>query len=296
MPNGNRNPVFDYRALRLLVGIIALLALSFITQTFCATIKGKVTDADTGQPLIGVNVLVVHTSLGAATDVNGYYIIKGLVPGKYIVQASYLGYKKQFDTVKIESKDETVELNIKLKDPVVPLESVSSPENEAYHKRLQEINKTRQVLHINIDSLKSSGGFLTAYLSMTNNAEDSFYVFKNYSCFNVIKPVITDSTGKLINRNMVMFDCIGMKICPDTIDMILIKPGQTIKYPVTRLAFYSFKVLPAGKYLIKIKYQFNKPEKINTYWCRGSSVIKALIRGLRGTYISSNEKIYIKNN
>lgn len=293
MPKGNRNPVFDYRALRLLVGIIAFLSLSFITQTFCATIKGKVTDADDGQPLIFADILVVNTTTRAITDVKGYYIIKDLRPGKYILRTSYLGYETKFDTVKIASQDEIVELNIKLRVPYLDLKLVSTPENEAYHKRLEEINKTRQVLQINIDSLKSTGEFLTAYLSMTNNAEDSLYVFKDYYCFNVLKPVITDSTGKLIKRNMGGGDCIGMKTCPDTTDMILIRPGQSIKYPVTELKFYGFSHYPAGRYSVKVKYEFDKPAKINTFYCRGSSVMKALITGLRGTYISSNEITYI---
>ena len=115
MPHGNRNPVFDYRALRLLVGTIAFLSLSFITQTFCTTIKGKVTDADNGRPIIGANILVMYTTIGTATDGNGDYTIKDLKRGEYILRTSYLGYANKFDTVNIETEDETVELNIKIR-------------------------------------------------------------------------------------------------------------------------------------------------------------------------------------
>ena len=38
-------------------------------------IKGKVTDLTSDEPLIGANVLVIGTSFGAATDVNGNYTI-----------------------------------------------------------------------------------------------------------------------------------------------------------------------------------------------------------------------------
>jgi len=56
-------------------------------------IKGKVIDLQTGEPLIGANVLVVGTSFGAATDVNGDYTINFLDAGVYTVKATYLGYK-----------------------------------------------------------------------------------------------------------------------------------------------------------------------------------------------------------
>ncbi len=87
-------------------------------------------------------------------------------------------------------------------------------------------------------------------------------------------------------------DCVGEKTCPDSTDLILIKPGVTIKYPATRLEFYNFSRIPKGKYIVKIIYIFKKPEKINTFYCGGSS-IQVLITGLRGTYISSNSFEFI---
>jgi hypothetical protein len=93
---------------------------------------------------------------------------------------------------------------------------------------------------------------------------------------------------------MGMVDCMGEKTCPDTTDLILIKPGTKINYPVTKLMFYNFSNIPKGKYSVKIKYEFEKPEEINTFYCRGNSTLKALISGLRGTYTSSNILTFIK--
>ncbi|MBE0572884.1 MAG: TonB-dependent receptor, partial [Ignavibacteriaceae bacterium] len=56
-------------------------------------ISGKVTDLETGEPLIGANVLVVGTSFGAATDVNGEYLIINLSAGTVEVRCSYIGYQ-----------------------------------------------------------------------------------------------------------------------------------------------------------------------------------------------------------
>jgi hypothetical protein len=56
------------------------------------TIKGKVTDKQTSEPLIGANVIVMLTQLGAATDIDGYYEIQNIFPGTYDIKVSNLGY------------------------------------------------------------------------------------------------------------------------------------------------------------------------------------------------------------
>ncbi|MBI9070740.1 MAG: TonB-dependent receptor [Melioribacteraceae bacterium] len=58
-------------------------------------ISGFVTDYQSGEPLIGINILVEGTTIGAATDVNGEYIIMNLKPGKYNLISSGIGYKKR---------------------------------------------------------------------------------------------------------------------------------------------------------------------------------------------------------
>ncbi len=85
--------------------------------TFAGTvgkIKGKVTDLTTGEPLIGANVLVVGTSFGSATDINGEYIISNLDAGVYEVKASYIGYQTiTVSNIRV-SADLTTELNFEL--------------------------------------------------------------------------------------------------------------------------------------------------------------------------------------
>ena len=73
----------------------AILTLLYAGLTFAQTgkIHGKIVDKETNQPLIGANVLVVGTSLGASTDVNGEYSISNLSPGRYSLKATFLGYQ-----------------------------------------------------------------------------------------------------------------------------------------------------------------------------------------------------------
>ncbi|MGA3288328.1 MAG: TonB-dependent receptor [Bacteroidota bacterium] len=70
-----------------------------------ATLKGTVTDASNNEPLIGVNVIVQGTSLGAATDIEGKFLIFGIPERVFDIKVSCVGYeslikKLDFSTVK----------------------------------------------------------------------------------------------------------------------------------------------------------------------------------------------------
>lgn len=57
-------------------------------------ISGRITDASTGEPLVGVNMLLENTSQGAATDSRGNYTILNVHGGKYTLVATMIGYKR----------------------------------------------------------------------------------------------------------------------------------------------------------------------------------------------------------
>ncbi|MCO5247402.1 MAG: SusC/RagA family TonB-linked outer membrane protein [Chitinophagales bacterium] len=59
------------------------------------TISGTVTDADDGEPLIGVSVLVKGTAQGAVTDIDGNYSIKDVAQSATTLVFSYVGYPSQ---------------------------------------------------------------------------------------------------------------------------------------------------------------------------------------------------------
>jgi hypothetical protein len=88
-------------------------------------IKGKVTDLTSGEPLIGANVLVLGTSFGAATDVNGNYTITNLEAGVYQVRASFVGYQTvTYSNIRVNA-DLTTELDFKLPGEGIELQQVN---------------------------------------------------------------------------------------------------------------------------------------------------------------------------
>ena len=59
-----------YRFKRIILTLMFSLISSLIAQ---ASVTGTVTDASTGEALVGANVYLSGTELGSATDVNGKY-------------------------------------------------------------------------------------------------------------------------------------------------------------------------------------------------------------------------------
>ncbi|MDH3268612.1 MAG: TonB-dependent receptor [Ignavibacteria bacterium] len=78
---------------RIMTILFLLLLLPAMALAQSGKLRGQITDQETGEALIGANIIIVGTSYGAATDVNGEYIILNLVAGTYEVKASYIGYQ-----------------------------------------------------------------------------------------------------------------------------------------------------------------------------------------------------------
>ncbi|MFQ5498641.1 MAG: carboxypeptidase-like regulatory domain-containing protein, partial [Candidatus Zixiibacteriota bacterium] len=80
------------RSLIALAGIALLLVAPTVFGDVVGTITGSVTDAKSGEPLVGVSVAVKGTSLGAMTDVDGKYLVMNVPVGTYEVSFSMVGF------------------------------------------------------------------------------------------------------------------------------------------------------------------------------------------------------------
>ena len=64
--------------------LIAVLCMLFPVAAMAQTgkISGKILDRETGEPLIGANVIVEGTERGAASNINGEFVILNVEIGK----------------------------------------------------------------------------------------------------------------------------------------------------------------------------------------------------------------------
>lgn len=106
----------------LLLGLIAGLTVPARAQT--GTIAGLVVDGETGETLIGVNVIIEGTTIGAATDLDGAFTIAEVAPGTYTLQASYIGYHPVTITGVAVRAGETTRLEIAMTSEAVEVGEV----------------------------------------------------------------------------------------------------------------------------------------------------------------------------
>ena len=64
-----------------------------LAQTF-GSIEGTIVDGTNGEPLPGVNILLIGTVLGTTTDLDGHYAIKRIPPGSYKLRITMMGYRR----------------------------------------------------------------------------------------------------------------------------------------------------------------------------------------------------------
>ena len=88
-------------SLRKVIWIFCLIFASSVTVFAQTVVKGKITDAETGESLPGVNILVKGTNLGVISDFDGNYQIAVNDP-QAVLSFSFMGYKTQ--DIPVESK------------------------------------------------------------------------------------------------------------------------------------------------------------------------------------------------
>ncbi|MDZ7264181.1 MAG: TonB-dependent receptor [candidate division KSB1 bacterium] len=121
-----------------LLAVAIMLCSVVIAEAQRGQISGRVTDSESGKALPGANIFLKGTSLGAASDLNGYYVIPNVPPGTYTITVSYIGYEAITFTVQI-NLNENIKRDVKLKPQAVRGETVTvTAQAEA---QLQAINQ-----------------------------------------------------------------------------------------------------------------------------------------------------------
>ena len=140
--------------------LTVLLNVVLVSSAICQTagkITGKVQDAASGDPLPGANVLLLGTSMGASTDLNGNYQIRNIPAGSYSVRVTYIGYDPLNITVQMEGGLDLAQ-NFKLqavalKGQEVVVTAQASGQNAAINQQLSSMQITNVVSAARIQEL-----------------------------------------------------------------------------------------------------------------------------------------------
>jgi outer membrane receptor protein involved in Fe transport len=178
-----------YFPLFILIALPLLIPEEVSAQTK-SRIVGTVKDDQTGEALIGANILVVGTKLGAVTDIDGKYYIINVPVGTYQIQASMLGYGKKTVADLIVSADRVSEVNFALLPQTIGVgEVIVTAERNALHK---EVSNTQLVA--TSDQIANSVGVreINAFLEKQPGVtrENGFLTIRGGSA---------DQTGTMVN-------------------------------------------------------------------------------------------------
>ena len=119
--------------------LIILLSISSLTVFMSKTaIKGKVTDAQSGDPLVGAVITIKGTNIGAQTDVDGNFELK-LKPGTYRLICTLIGFqqKESKEITVAEGATEIVNFSIDISTSVNEVVAANAQKSKMMSKVLQ---------------------------------------------------------------------------------------------------------------------------------------------------------------
>ncbi|NJO90666.1 MAG: TonB-dependent receptor plug domain-containing protein, partial [Chloroflexia bacterium] len=103
--------------------LIYLILLPLFVFGQGASIKGKITDEQTDEVLVGATVQIKGTTSGTITDFEGEYALVNLEAGDYTLLLSFVGYSNQEANISLSDGEELV-LDFKLSPDLIGLDQV----------------------------------------------------------------------------------------------------------------------------------------------------------------------------
>ncbi len=137
--------------------LLLLIPLFAFSQQHKGTITGKVIDAQTQEPVLSVNIIVVEKpAIGASTDTEGSFKIQGLDVGTYSLKVTALGYQSQVVTNVVISTGRATKVTVKLDESAIQMQGVTS--EASYFSRAQQMSPVSSNVFDRSEVLRSPGG------------------------------------------------------------------------------------------------------------------------------------------
>jgi len=108
--------------------LMLLCILQLQAQQLSQIVKGQIVDKETKFPLPGATIIYLgdtSKTIGAVTDLNGYFRIDKIPVGRQAFRINFIGYKDAlFNNIEVTSAKEVI-LNVELEESVLALQSIT---------------------------------------------------------------------------------------------------------------------------------------------------------------------------
>ena len=140
-------------------------------------ITGKVAEKETGSPALGVNVVLIDTYLGSATDENGRFTILNIPPGTYSIRVDAIGFATiTMKDVRVTTA-QTTELSFTLEEAVIEGQEVTViAERPLVQKDLTASQRVTTAKEIEDMPVESFLGVLTTHAGVSQSAGGALHV------------------------------------------------------------------------------------------------------------------------
>ncbi|MEW5798086.1 MAG: TonB-dependent receptor [Bacteroidota bacterium] len=150
MPFFLRRNILTFPYLKdLLLMIVTLSTIGYTGTT--GKISGQVTDAKTGEPLVGTNVILTGTNLGSIVDLDGHYSILNIPPGSYEIQFRFIGYRAYIVKQVQVTSDNTTKIDASMQEDIVTAQEVVV----TAEKPVVQVNLTSTVATVSDQEIKT---------------------------------------------------------------------------------------------------------------------------------------------
>ena len=96
----------------------------FIYGQTSGKISGRIVEKESGQALIGANVIITQTQAGTSSDEEGYFNLINVSPGKYSVRVMMIGYESITIEDVVVSVNRTTSLDVEMEMGVIESQEV----------------------------------------------------------------------------------------------------------------------------------------------------------------------------
>ena len=160
--------------MRTLIITITIMGVLFASN---GKITGKVAEKATGSPAIGVNVILIDTYLGSATDENGRFTILNIPPGTYSIRVDAIGFATiTMKDVRVTTA-QTTELSFTLEEAVIEGQEVTViAERPLVQKDLTASQRVTTAKEIEDMPVESFLGVLTTHAGVNQSAGGALHV------------------------------------------------------------------------------------------------------------------------
>lgn len=142
------------KRMRRIVFILSLVLIPFILSAQKGTIKGKVYNAKSNEPIEFANILIQGTTIGSTSDLNGNYIFTGVNPGFVRLVVSSIGFETTVSAEIQVQGNQTTFVDIAVPEAAFAIQEVTVRQN----LNLKRIESPVSVLSVGVQEIEKSAG------------------------------------------------------------------------------------------------------------------------------------------